>query len=185
MSAEAFSRSLSEVVTLADLAAMNADDEYGHRYELSPEGALSIMPPPDSEHAAIASRLFAWLLVAGWPPEQVLPAVGLLIPGSASDGGRIPDLTVWAKRQPRAVWLPLADLVLVVEIASPSSAGTDGVLKVREYARAGIPRYWVVDRDPAQTVTLHTLGDGGSYEVTTKVPLAWLLQTEPADHGIG
>ncbi|MEV6350065.1 hypothetical protein [Actinoplanes sp. NPDC051851] len=30
------------------------------------------MPPPDSAHAVIASRLLAWLIVAGWPAEQVL-----------------------------------------------------------------------------------------------------------------
>lgn len=69
------------VVTLDDLAAMNSADPHGHRYETSPEAALSVMPPPDSEHATIASRLFAWLVMAGWPPERVLQAVGVRIPG--------------------------------------------------------------------------------------------------------
>ena len=105
MSAEAFGRFLPAVVTLDDLAAMNAADRYGHRYELSPEGALAVMPPPDSEHAAIASRLFAWLILAGWPPEQVLRAAGIRITGPDGDGGRIPDLTVWSRVQPRSVWL--------------------------------------------------------------------------------
>ena len=48
------------VVTLDDLVAMMAADPHGHRYEISPGGALSVMPPPDSEHAAIASRLLVW-----------------------------------------------------------------------------------------------------------------------------
>ena len=56
------------------------------------------------------------------------------------------------------------------------------MVKRREYAAAGIPRYWVVDRDPAQTVTLHHLSQSGEYEVATKMPLAWLLNTAPADH---
>jgi hypothetical protein len=43
-------------------------------------------------------------------------------------------------------------------------------------------RYWVVDRDAAQTVTLHRLGRTGEYEVATKMPLAWLLNTAPSDH---
>ncbi len=183
MSAEAFGRYLPAVVTLDDLAAMNAADRHGHRYELSPERALSIMPPPDSEHAAIASRLFAWLIMAGWPAEQVLQAVGVRIPGVDGDGGRIPDLTVWASPQPRSVWLGLADLVLTVEIVSPGSVVVDEVVKVREYAAAGIPRYWLVERDSAQTVTLHSLGADKAYEVVAKMPLAWLLQTTPADHG--
>jgi Uma2 family endonuclease len=185
MSAEAFGRYLPAVVTLDDLAAMNAADRFGHRYELSPEGALSVMPPADSEHAAIASRLFAWLVLAGWAPDQILQAVGVKLSSPAGDGGWIPDLTVWSAPQRRSVWLPLTDLSLAVEIVSPGSAAMDEVVKVREYADAGIPRYWMVERDAAQTVTLHVLGADGVYEVATKMPLAWLLQTKPADHHIG
>jgi Uma2 family endonuclease len=73
-------------------------------------------------------------------------------------------------------------LLLAIEIVSPGSAAIDEVVKVREYARAGIPRYWMVERDVAQTVTLHVLGADGIYEVSAKMPLAWLLQTTPADH---
>ncbi|MDH6462276.1 hypothetical protein M2302_002454 [Micromonospora sp. A200] len=57
MSAEAVGMHMPAVVTLDDVAAMNAADPNGHRYETSPEGVLSVMPPPDSEHAMIASRL--------------------------------------------------------------------------------------------------------------------------------
>jgi Uma2 family endonuclease len=182
MGVEAFGRPLPAVVTLEDVAAMNAADPHGRRYETSPEGTLWITPPPDSEHAAIASRLFAWLVLAGWPADQILQAVGVRIAGPDGAGGRIPDLTVWSGPQPRSVWLPLTDLLLVVEIVSPGSAAIDEVVKVREYARAGIPRYWMVERDAAQTVTLHVLGADGVYEVSAKMPLAWLLQTTPADH---
>jgi Uma2 family endonuclease len=182
MSAEAFGRYIPAVVTLDDLVAMNTADPHGHRYELSPQGALSVMPPPDSEHAAIASRMFAWLLLAGWPAEQILQAVGIGIPGPDGLGGRIPDLTLWGASPPRGVWLDLADLLLVVEIVSPGSAAMDEVVKVREYAEAGIPRYWLVERDAAQTVTLYALGAGRTYEIAAKMPLAWLLQTSPADH---
>ncbi|HET8658225.1 MAG TPA: Uma2 family endonuclease [Micromonosporaceae bacterium] len=182
MGAETVGRHMPSVVTLDDLAAMIAADPYGHRYETSPDGALSVMPPPDSGHAAIASRILVWLAMAGWPAEQVLQAAGVRIPGPDGDGGRIPDLTVWAKPQPRSGWLEVADLLLVVEIVSPGSAAMDEMVKRREYARAGIPRYWVVDRDTAQTVTLHRRGLDGGYEVTTKMPLAWLLNTQPGDH---
>jgi Uma2 family endonuclease len=182
MSAETVGRHMPSVVTLDDLAAMIAADEHGHRYEISPEGALSVMPPPDSEHAAIASRLLVWLAIAGWPAEQVLQVAGIRIPGPSGDGGRIPDLTLWARPQPRGVWLPVADLLLVIEIVSSGSAAMDEMIKRREYARAGIPRYWIVDRDATQTVTLHRLDETGEYTVTTKMPLAWLLNTAPADH---
>jgi Uma2 family endonuclease len=181
MTAEAFGKALPAVVTLDDLAVMNAADQHGHRYELSPEQALSVMPRPDSEHAVIASRLFAWFLLAGWPAEQLLQAVGIRIPGPEGDGGRIPDLTVWSEPQPRTVWLGVVDLLLAIEIVSPSSEAIDEVVKRREYALAGIPRYWVVDRDPAQTVTMYELGPE-TYLERAKMPLAWLLNTSPADH---
>jgi Uma2 family endonuclease len=80
------------------------------------------------------------------------------------------------------VWLNVDDLLLVIEIVSPGSEAVDAMVKRQEYARAGIPRYWVVDRDPAQTVTLHRIGQNGEYEVTTKLPLARLLNTAPSDH---
>ena len=185
MSAEAFSRHMPAIVTLDDLTVMNSSDQHGHRYELSPEGALSVMPPRDSEHAAVASRLFAWLLMSGWPAEQILQAVGVRITGPEFDGGRIPDLTLWSRPQPRTVWSALTDLLLVVEIVSPGSAAIDEVVKRREYAAAGIPRHWVVERDAAQTVTLYVLGSDKTYEESAKMPLAWLLQTDPADHRLG
>ncbi|MFF5178132.1 Uma2 family endonuclease [Micromonospora sp. NPDC000316] len=69
-----------------------------------------------------------------------------------------------------------------MEIVSPGSEAMDSVTKVREYASVGIPQYWVVDRDGAQTVTLHRLARDGAYEERARMPLAWLLQTAPADH---
>jgi Uma2 family endonuclease len=182
MSAEAVGMHMPAVVTLDDVAAMNVADPNGHRYETSPEGVLSVMPPPDSEHAMIASRIFAWLITAGWPAERVLQAAGVRIPGPDGDGGRLPDLTVWRKPPPRGVWSAVDDVVLAVEIASPGSEAMDSVTKVREYATAGIPQYWVVDRDAAQTVTLHRLANADGYREQARMPLAWLLQTSPAAH---
>ncbi|MFC7549338.1 Uma2 family endonuclease [Plantactinospora sp. GCM10030261] len=182
MSAEAVGMHMPPVVTLADVAAMNAADPYGHRYETSPEGVLSVMPPPDVEHATIASRIFAWLIMAGWSAEQVLQVVGVRIPGPDGDGGRIPDLTVWREPPVRGVWSPVTGLLLAIEIVSPGSEAMDSVTKLREYASAGIPRYWVVDRDTAHTVTMCRLDATGRYAERARMPLAWLLRTVPAEH---
>jgi Uma2 family endonuclease len=170
------------VITLDDLATMIAADTHGRRYETSPEGVLFVVPPPTSSHAVVASRLMGWLMNAGWPLEQVLQGLGVRIPGPEVDGGRVPDLTLWARPQPDTVWLPATELVLAVEIVSRGSEGIDQVLKVAEYARAGIPRYWTVARDEAQTVTLYRLTDQGIYETTTRVPLAKLLQASPEEY---
>ena len=168
--------------TLEEVATLNAADREGRRFELSPAGELSVLTLPDSEHAALASRLMIWLVLAGHPVDQVLQSVGILIPGPGTGfGGRRPDLTVWARPQVRSVWLPVTDLLLAVEIVSAGSEGLDQVTKRQEYAQAGIPRYWVVDRDAEQTVTLHTLGA----DEPRTMPLARLVQTRPADHTIG
>ncbi len=105
------------------------------------------------------------------------------IPGPNGVGGRIPDLVVWSKAQADGVWLPVADVLLVVEIVSPGSEGVDTVTKRSEYATAGIPQYWVVDQDPAQTVTMHRLA-GEHYTVQATMPLAWVLNTTPAEHDL-
>lgn len=173
---------MPEVITLEDLAAMIEADTHGRRYETSPEGVLFVVPPPTVGHAVVASLLMGWLHAAGWPLQQVLQVVGVRIPGPEVDGGRIPDLTVWARPQPAdTAWRPTSELVLAVEIVSRGSEGIDQVLKVAEYARAGIQRYWTVARDDAQTVTLYRLTAQGIYETTSQLPLASLLERSPAE----
>lgn len=54
---------------------------------------------------------------------------------------------------------------LVMEVVSPDDPGRDKITKRREYARAGIPEYWLVDPFE-RTVTVFTLpGQGKEYAV--------------------
>ncbi|MDI6098358.1 Uma2 family endonuclease [Actinoplanes sp. NEAU-A12] len=183
MSAEAIGRLMPSTITLDDLAAMNEADTHGHRYETSTQGVLSVVPPPNGKHAKIATHLTLWLGKAGWSGDQIMQAAGLKIPGPNGDAGRIPDLIVWAHDPGDKVWYDLDGLLLIIEIISPGSEATDRITKVEEYAIAGVPQYWTVARDAANTVTLHRLSpEGGDYEVSAKVPLAWLLQTSASDH---
>jgi Uma2 family endonuclease len=170
------------VITLDDLTAMNEADIHGYRYETSSEGTLSVVPSAGSDHQIIITELVLWLGGAGWTAKQVLTNPGLRIPGRAVDAGRIPDLGVWAKRPPSAVWLPTTDLLLVVEVISPGSESTDRVAKVNEYASADIPQYWMVAQDVVNTVTIFQLGADHLYRTVAQVPLAWLLETSPDEH---
>ena len=186
MSAETVGAHMPAVMTLDDLAAMAGADEHGHRYELSPEGVLSIMPPAGVEPAIIASRLFGWFLAHGWPVDQVLQNRGLRTGTVESPGGRVPDLTVWsAVPAVGQVWAPLDGLQLAVEIVSRGSEVVDLVVKRAEYAAAGIPRYWLVNRDTGNTVTMWRLAaDKDTYQAVSQSsrPLAWVLNTDPADY---
>jgi Uma2 family endonuclease len=71
---------------------------------------------------------------------------------------------------------------VLVTLDDLAAMNASEVTKRREYASAGIPQYWVVDRDDAQTVTLYQLSSDGAYVERAKMPLLWLLQTTPSDH---
>jgi Uma2 family endonuclease len=165
-------------ITLDDVAAMSEADEH-HRYELSREGVLSIMPPARPEHQVIVARLAHWLFTHGYGPEQVVPDCGIDV-----GGGRQPDLTVWAKGQPprsaRSAYAGLDGLRLIIEVVSPDSQTNDRVIKRDEYAAAGAARYWIVGNDKGNTVQMLMLA-GATYEQERELPLDWLLNEPPPD----
>ena len=137
--------------TLYDLDALPED---GKRYELA-DGWLTELPPgPCQDHGAellkeilkaAAEQVGADVYVAGWPNDV-----------STAAGIRKPDVFVVPKdvarstisRRVRSYYA--SDLLLVAEVVSPrsSSERTDRVQKVAEYAKAGIPLYWIIELDP-------------------------------------
>jgi Uma2 family endonuclease len=179
MSAEAVGAHMPAHLTLDDVAAMAAADEH-HRYELSAEGGLLVVPPADPEHALIVARLFAWFLANGFGPEEVVVDCGVDV-----GGGRVPDLSVWASGMPprrgRSSYAGIDGLILAVEVVSAGSEAVDRLVKKVEYAKAGIPRYWLVERDAANSVIRWELAGGGEYVQAPSGPrpLAWLLGTVP------
>ncbi len=58
--------------------------------------------------------------------------------------------------------IPPADVLLVVEVVSPSSVTTDRITKPAQYAAAGIPAYWRVEASAAVSLTAYTLPPGSS-----------------------
>jgi len=67
-----------------------------------------------------------------------------------------------------------------VEIVSPRSGSEqhDRVDKVFEYARAGIPQYWLVDLEPEPRVLVRRLGDDGRYHVIASADRGTPLKTD-------
>lgn len=166
--------------TLYDLDAM--PDE-GKRYELADGWLTELSPSPWHDHAAdrlkdilkdAAKRAGADMYVAGGPNDVTTPS-----------GVRKPDVFVVARdvargaigRKTRTYYG--ADLLLVAEVVSPRSASeqTDRVKKVREYAAADIPMYWIVDLEPAPKVTMLEL-DGGQYRPAGEVQGGRMLTTD-------
>ncbi|MDG6105524.1 Uma2 family endonuclease [Dactylosporangium aurantiacum] len=160
-------------ITLDDVAAMADADEH-HRYELSREGVLSIMPPAQPEHALTVAKLVHWFYANGFGPEQVTTDCGIDV-----GGGRQPDVTVWAKGKPprpaRSSYAGLDGLLLAVEVVSPDSERIDRIIKRDEYAAAGVPRYWIIGRDAATTVHALVMHDGEFVAEEEPRPLVRLL----------
>ena len=166
-------------LTLDDVAELAAVDD-GHRYELD-EGNLVVMPPPDTDHAALITRLLVWLVAHGYSTDRVLATPGLDIQEGST--GRIPDLTVLARPVPSTTWLEPGEVLLVVEVVSKGSEKLDRDIKPDEYAGAGIRQYWRVERGARPTVHMYRLGldENGerAYVSHQAVLLDELLDGEP------
>jgi Uma2 family endonuclease len=137
--------------TIADLDGLPED---GRRYELA-RGVLLVSPMARRLHQ-IGCAGIGDALKAACPPH--LFVFGLAINVDDPDDTHFePDVTVvrreFAKVENGDV--PL----LAVEVRSPSTAGRDAVLKRREYARLGIPSYWMLDVDAPSLRVLELEGD--------------------------
>jgi len=80
---------------------------------------------------------------------EAVPEIEVMTRASFPPSVRDPDIVVVPARvfERRPTRATAADVVLVVEIVSPGSRGTDHVMKLHEYAKAGIANYWIVDSD--------------------------------------
>jgi Uma2 family endonuclease len=64
-----------------------------------------------------------------------------------------PDIVVTtAEYDESRTWYDPADVLLAVEVVSPESEHRDRTVKLRKYAEAGIPHYWLVEQDNDTTV---------------------------------
>jgi len=130
------------------------------------------MSPIGRRHAAFVDNL-PRLLIRQPPDEVIVRAQGPV--ALADDTEPQPDLTVLRRRavpyKEREAWAE--DALLVIEVAETSLA-YDRSTKLRLYAEARIPEYWVVDC-AAETVEVHRgPGPDGDREVNLVVGVATL-----------
>ncbi|MFE2411131.1 Uma2 family endonuclease [Kitasatospora sp. NPDC059408] len=108
------------------------------------DGALVLMMSPQrSWHSRVVRRLTAAL--EGAVPDGALAEGEMTIKLDRRNRPE-PDIVVaTAEYDPDRTWYAPADVLLVVEVVSPESAHRDRTVKVRKYAEAGIPHYWIVE----------------------------------------
>jgi len=159
------------------------DDE---RYEVV--GGVPVMSPsPTGWHQFALARLLTLLGRACPPSHVVLPApLDWVLWQQPRLQIRQPDVVVVARPEARAPRLTRAPL-LAVEILSPGSFERDAVTKRREYARAGLDHYWLVDPETPQValyrrhddtldLVCHATGDAA-----VAVDEPWSVRFRPSD----
>ncbi|MCC6245481.1 MAG: Uma2 family endonuclease [Gemmatimonadaceae bacterium] len=153
---------------------LDALEDDGQRYELI-DGELFVTPSPIDIHQMVVGELHALL-------REYLRDTGLgkqmMSPSDVRRGDRTrtrvqPDVfvvrTVDGVRPPYPY--DLSDLLLAVEVTSPSSRKLDYHIKRELYARSGVGTYWVIDAD-ARTVSCWT-GDGAAGAIYSDVVQWW------------
>jgi Uma2 family endonuclease len=193
--------SMSDMTAALDLLHANGwttDDldalpEDGHRRELI-DGVLHVSPSPTSGHQKIVMFLGVQLAMTCPPEYEVTHGVEVRI---NSRNSLTPDLLVVTAvadaRNPSH--FAAHEVVLAVEIVSPSSMSMDRVLKPALYAAAGIPFYWRIETKGAAVVHTHRLDPTekiyvptGEHATTIEVTEPWPISVRVADivgHGSG
>jgi Uma2 family endonuclease len=126
--------------TVNDLEALPED---GIRRELL-DGVLHVVPSPTDIHGTLSGLLFAALYASCPLEHHVTQGVSIQLSRHRSF---IPDVLVAtdeAARRGGPCYQP-DEVVLAVEIVSPSTQSMDRITKPALYAGAGIPHYWRVE----------------------------------------
>jgi Uma2 family endonuclease len=144
--------------------------EDGNQYEVI-DGELYVTPSPSWTHQYVVGKLYlrlgTWIYEHGLGKIVPAPTGVVLDPETAVE----PDLVYISRER--------LDIIsdrgvegapdLVVEVLSPSTGARDRGIKMRRYAAAGIPHYWLVDL-PARTLEPYRLGERGYERVGTYGP---------------
>jgi Uma2 family endonuclease len=157
----------AEYYRMAEAGILGAHD----RVELI-RGEIVEMSPIGRRHAAFVDNL-AELLIVRLTGRAIVHVQGPV--ALTDDTEPQPDLTVLRRRpvpyKDREAWAE--DALLVIEVAETSLA-YDRSTKLRLYAGAGIPEYWVVDC-AAEAVEVHrTPGPEGYRDVSRAAAAATL-----------
>jgi Uma2 family endonuclease len=149
-------------VDLAPLQGLWTEQQYlrlteqtNHLIEFT-DGSIEVLPMPTSRHQTILLLLYERFKTAVQPiggKVLVAPLRLRLRPGKFRDPDILLLRSAGDPRYQDAFWIG-ADLV--VEVVSPDRPERDTEEKVRDYAEAGIPEYWIVN-PLDETVTVLTL----------------------------
>ena len=147
-------------VTVAEVAHLPED----LRYELI-NGRLVLTPSATPLHGLV-SRAICHAIDIGCPPDYIVTVEQSVQLSDFSE--RRPDAVVVEASEMLRSPVQCADVLVAVEVLSPSTAAEDRKEKLKDYAYSGIPSYWLVDPNAERiTFTQFLLGDAGVYHQHT------------------
>ncbi|WP_369054148.1 Uma2 family endonuclease [Kineococcus terrestris] len=148
----------------------------GPRTELV-DGSLHVTPLAGPQHQDLVFTTCALLRAATPAQYRALPGANVLRRGS-TDRLLIPDVVVVEATVlgEQSAYVDPSDVLLVVEVESPSTRSVDRVLKRELYAQWRVPGYWIVDPD-VETVTRLVLTAERTY-VEGAGPVPWLADVD-------
>jgi Uma2 family endonuclease len=126
------------------------------------DGVVRPMTRARKLHRRIQRKL-AEALDAQMPGELDIENEEIVILGFDPAHARVPDIAVYrADTDPsgQSNHTKASDVVLVVEVVSPTTAHADRIEKPREYADAGITSFWRVEIEPRVVVHTFRLANG-------------------------
>jgi Uma2 family endonuclease len=152
------------LLTVAQYAALGETED---GYTELVEGRLQMTPSPNPRHNIILGELYTQIRKQVPDGYRVIQDIDInlqLAPTDKPGFVRRPDVIVVSQAEVDRVageggLLRASEVVLVVEILSPSSKWTDCRAKRDEYASAGIPFYWIIDVGQPVTLTAMHLAE--------------------------
>jgi len=163
---------LARRYAVADVLAFPED---GKRYELI-RGELLVSPAPMPRHQELIARLA--VLLRRYCEQSGNSCRTFLGPADISwDDETLvqPDLFVVPVSQATNDWRTYQDLVLAVEVISPSSRRADRVEKRRLYQSHRVGTYWIVDEESRLVEAWHP--DDSRPEIVTD-EICWRVRPE-------
>jgi Uma2 family endonuclease len=135
-------------------------EDVDFRYELV-DGSLLVSPPPRPRHQDVSAQLalrISPLLGAEW---RCGGPMGVYFDRR---NYREPDVAIYRRAALEGERLLAEDVLLAVEVMSPSSVKNDRITKPAQYAAAGIPYFWRLELEPLVLLTYAL--DGETYRET-------------------
>ena len=113
------------------------------------DGELFVTPPPSWRHGDVVLELS--LVLSHYLKKNPVGHLKVAPQGVELDYRTLvePDMFVVPMvdgKRPRK-WEDVRELLLAIEVLSPSTAGLDRRVKRVRYQREGVPEYWIVDID--------------------------------------